>query len=89
MTRNDLKGYTSVQILLDGKEEVVDLNAENSEKAFIHPVKAVRSALDTKWTNCPPYYLTDDDVASLIENGPHNLFSRISLISLPSNQDAP
>ena len=46
MTRDDLRGYTSVQILLDGKEEVVDLNAENPEKAFIDPIKAVRSAVD-------------------------------------------
>jgi len=87
MNRNELKSYSgwSVQILVDGKEEIVTLNVENPERAFIDPVKASRSFTDVKWTDIVPYYLTDQDIAGLIPNGPNNLFSRISLTT-PTEQ---
>lgn len=79
MTRDELKscsGYT-VQIMLDGKEELADLNAQDPKRAFITcPKKGV-------WTDIRPYFLSDDEIAGLSPNGPHNLFSRITLISPP------
>jgi hypothetical protein len=47
MKRDDLKscsGYT-VQVIMDGKEELADLDAENPEKAFLTVPKVGR------WTN--------------------------------------
>jgi hypothetical protein len=86
LKRGDLKAYSgySVQIVLDGKEEAVTLNAENPEKAFLDPVKTSTSP-NTEWTNMDRYYLTDDDIAGLIPSGPNNLFSRISLTSPSSS----
>jgi hypothetical protein len=79
MKRDDLKscsGYT-VQIILDGKEELADLNAEDPKKAFLTcPKKGV-------WTDMPPYFLSDDDISHFSPNGTHNLFSRIALKSPP------
>ena len=87
LERDDLKAYSgySVQIILDGKEEIATLNAENPAKAFIDPVKAVRSFTDAEWTDVVRYYLTDEDIGGLIPNGPRNLFSLISLTSPTSN----
>lgn len=87
MNRNELKSHSgcSVQILLDGKEEVVTLTAENPEEAFLELVKTSPSPL-TKWADPPPkYHLTDQDIAGLIPNGPNNFFSRISLTT-PTEQ---
>jgi hypothetical protein len=83
MKRDDLKscsGYT-VQVIMDGKEELADLDAENPEKAFLTVPKVGR------WTNIHPYYLSDEDIASLSPNGPNNLFSRITLSSPPSDSN--
>jgi hypothetical protein len=82
MTRNDLRscsGYT-VQVMLDGKEELADLNAENPEKIFLTVAKT-----GTLPKEVQPYYLSDDDIAGLRPNGPNNLFSRITLNSKSSN----
>ncbi|PYK39621.1 MAG: hypothetical protein DME60_09430 [Verrucomicrobia bacterium] len=79
MTRDDLKscsGYT-VQIILDGKKELADLNAEDPTKAFLTCPKL------GVWTDVRPYLLSDEDVSGLSPNGPHNLFSRITLTSPP------
>jgi len=76
MTRDDLKscsGYT-VQVIMDGKEALADLNAEDPERAFLTVAKAGGVPEPTH-----PYYLSDEDIAGLLSNGAHNLFSRITL----------
>lgn len=82
MTREDLKscsGYT-VQVLVDGKEELADLNAENPDKAFLTVAKT--GVFPEK---VQPYYLSGKDIAGLSPNGPHNFFSRITLPTPPSD----
>jgi hypothetical protein len=77
MTRDDLKscsGFT-VQVMVDGKEALGDLNAVDPEKAFITVPKIMQ------WTDPRRYYLSDEDIAGLTPNGPSNLSSRISLDS--------
>jgi hypothetical protein len=84
MTRDDLKscsGYT-VQVIMDGKEELADLDAENTEKAFLTVAKS-----DVFPAQVHPYYLSDEDIAGLLPNGPHNLFSRITLPTPPSDSN--
>jgi hypothetical protein len=78
ITRNDLKscsGYT-VQVVMDSKEELADLNSDNPEKAFLTVAKT--GVLPEQ---VQPYYLSDEDIAGLSPNGPHNFFSRITLTS--------
>lgn len=68
-------------IILDGKEELADLNAQDPKKAFlICPKKGV-------WTEMRPYFLSDDDISSLSPNGPHDLFSRITFKSPPPDSN--
>jgi hypothetical protein len=57
MTRDDLKscsGYT-VQVIMDGKEELGDLDAENPEKAFLTVAKTGVFPEEVR-----PYYLSDE-----------------------------
>jgi hypothetical protein len=82
MTRDDLKscsGYT-VQVSVDGKEELADLNTENPDKAFLTIAKT--GVFPEK---VQPYYLSDEDIAGLSLNGPHNFFSQITLSTPPSS----
>lgn len=85
MKRDDLKAYSgcSVQITLDGKEALPTLNAEDPAKAFIDPAVDLHPPAHEEWKDIIRYYLTDEDIAGLIPNGPQNLFSRISLTSPP------
>jgi hypothetical protein len=84
MTRDDLKscsGYT-VQVIMDGKEELADLDAENPKRAFLTVAKT--GVLPAQMH---PYYLSDEDIAGLSPNGPHNLFSHITLPTPPSDSN--
>jgi hypothetical protein len=65
---------------MDGKEELADLDAENPERAFLTVAKT--GVLPAQ---VHPYYLSDEDIAGLTPNGPHNLFSRITLPNPNSN----
>ena len=82
MTRDDLQscsGYT-VQVMIDGKEELADLNAEDPESAFLTVAKTCVLPEQVQ-----PYYLSDEDIGGLLPNGPNNLFSQIRLPASPSN----
>jgi hypothetical protein len=84
MKRDDLKscsGYT-VQVMMDGKEELADLNAEDPKWPFLTVAKT--GVLPEQ---VQPYYLSDEDIAGLSPNGPHNLFSRITLSTPPSDSN--
>lgn len=83
LTRDELKSYSgfTVQIMMNGKEALADLDASNPEKAFITAPKI------GQWTDIQPYFLSDEDIAGLLPNGPHNLFSRITLNSPPSDSN--
>jgi len=83
MTRDELKSYSgcTVQIMMNSKEALADLDASNPEKVFITVPKI------GQWTDIRRYFLSDEDIAGLLPNGPQNLFSRISLKSPPSDSN--
>jgi len=84
MTRDDLKsctGYT-VQVIMDGKEELADLDAGNPKRPFLTVAKT-----NVLPAQVHPYYLSDEDIAVLSPNGPRNLFSHITLPTSPSDSN--
>jgi len=77
MKPSELKSFNgaTVEILLDGCKKLAELRVSEETDAYLQ----VPPATSDGWTNIERYTLSDEEIATMKQNGPMNFYSNISI----------